>query len=219
MNKTEEPALGPPILIGNYTNVHYQSLLPLINESNEKQEHQSKCLISKKNHIGKKKPSQNESEQNNFTFIHGEDKILFSKLVNEKFLCPFCGVTFERLVTHIASKKCKIKTLNIDASEFKKQLNSFREGFILEMSRTRKEKHLAKKMEEKGKDIIKAEQNRWKLKSRTKLKENKGTEVIKAEQNKWKVKSRKKLREEKGTEIIKENQNKMKVTSRSKLRE
>ena len=51
VNKTEEPAPGPPILIGNYTNIHYQSLVPFICELNdEKKEYQSKCVISKKSH-------------------------------------------------------------------------------------------------------------------------------------------------------------------------
>ena len=35
INNLDTPASGPTLLIGNYTNVHYQSLLPQIPENNE----------------------------------------------------------------------------------------------------------------------------------------------------------------------------------------
>ena len=161
LNNTEEPAHGPPLLIGNYTNVHYQSLLPLMNELNARQEQQPGRVNSDKIN------NQNNPEQDNFMYIHGKEKIAFPNLESQEFVCPYCRAKFARLVTHITSKKCKIKTLNIDATEFKSQFNSFREGFRLEMSRRRKEKYLTKAIEEKGINIIKEEQHKCKLRSRT----------------------------------------------------
>ena len=39
------PNTGPPMLLGNYTNIHYQSLLPLHSNMNIEQRPQPKCVI------------------------------------------------------------------------------------------------------------------------------------------------------------------------------
>ena len=167
IDNTSISSSGPPILLGNYTNVHYQPLLPL--SKYMRIQHQPRKRTSAED---------NETDENStaddFIYMHNGVQITFPNL-SEKLQCPFCSESFIRLASHIASKKCNISKLNIDITELTSQLNSFTEGFRLEMGRKRKQK------------------------SRIKLREEKGTEVIKAEQNKQIQKSRKKLREEKGT--------------------
>ena len=68
INKLDEPAPGPPVLIGNYTNVHYQSLLPFIQESTRQP---SKCKIAK----GEEK----KFHKDYFTYAHGNEHITFPK--------------------------------------------------------------------------------------------------------------------------------------------
>ena len=145
-NKLDEPAAGPPMLIGNFTNVHYQSLLPMMT-----QEQQPKTEIKRR----EERTTKINEHHDDFTYIHSNEHIIFSKLESGEFRCPFCGVSLSRLLIHIASKKCSIQKLSIDAEEFKNQLNSFKEGFRLQMGRKRQNKYMAKQREEKGYEFVK----------------------------------------------------------------
>jgi hypothetical protein len=211
IDNTSVSSTGPPLLLGNYTNVHYQSLVPLYKNMNMQYQ-------PKRRTLGVEKENNENSKTDDFIYMHNGEQIIFHSLDTEKLQCPFCSESFQRLVSHVASKKCRISKSNIDRLEFTSQLNSFREGFRLELGRKRKQKSQTKLREEKGTEVIKAEQNQRKLKSRTGLREEKGTEVNKTEQNKSKMKSRTKLREEKGIEVIKAEQNKTKLKSQTKLR-
>ena len=206
INKPEEPAPGPTILIGNYTNIHYQSLLPIMDESNRRKEKQPKCVIVTKTIIEKEKTLKRIFKQDDFIYTHNDEKIIVPNRENEEFLCHYCGKTFARLLSHITSKKCLIHTFNIDATQFKNQLNSFKKGFQLEMGRKRYQKHFEKKKDEKGIDIVKEEQNQRKLKSQAKLRKMKGTGAIKEDQNKRKMKSLAKVLVEKGPVKVREEQ-------------
>ena len=123
-----------------------------------------------------------------------------------------------RITNHLTCKKCYIWKLNIDIIEFKHQLETFKEGFRLEMNRKHKAKSQAKLREERGAKIVQAAQNQQKAKSRTKLKEERGSNIVQAAQNQQKAKSRTKLKEERGKDTVQEDQNKQKAKSRLTLR-
>ena len=76
--------------------------------------------------------------------------------------CPVCRLPFPNILKHITSKNCGIYQAKININEFKNQLDSYKEGYRLEMSRNRKQKSRAKLREKKGPEIIKAEQNEQK---------------------------------------------------------
>ena len=124
-NNPEEPAVGPQLLIGNYTNVHYQSLLPLSNYEKKIQK-ETRSLESKMN-------NQQDSKQDDYLYIHEGEQITFLGLENEKLQCPFCNKAFQRIDKHMDSKKCNISKQNIDATEFSSQLKAFRDGFRIEI--------------------------------------------------------------------------------------
>ena len=180
IKKPDESATGPSLLIGNYTNVHYQSLLPLIQESSKmRHEKPPEFEIAR----GEETTTQSNEQCDDFTYINGDSHIKFRQIESGKFLCPYCETTLSRLIIHIASKKCPIQKSNIDATEFKNQLNSFREGFRLEIGRKKSRKNLAKQREEMGNKLLKEKQNTKKQKSRAKLIYEKGPVRIKEEQN------------------------------------
>ena len=197
INKMPAFTSGPPLLLGNYTNVHYQSLLPRIMTAEKRQEPKHETIIQ-------------DEKSEDFIFIQKDKTVTFPTSETGKLQCPFCRELFTSISKHINSHKCVIHQLHIDKKEFIDQLDSFREGYRLEMSRKRHRKSRAKLREEKGPAVIKAEQNRNRQKNRVKLREEKGPEVIKAEQNRVKQHSRANIREEKGSEVIKAEQNKQK---------
>ena len=82
--------------------------------------------------------SKTEETQGDFIYIHKGEPIIFQTLENEKLQCPFCHVVFQRIVNHIASKKCNISTIKIETKAFTSQLKSYREGFRLEVGRREK---------------------------------------------------------------------------------
>ena len=121
-----ESSDGPQLLIGNYSNVHYQSLLPLTMGLNIRN-NPSESNFEERN---ENTPSE---ETDDFIFMQNRNKVIFHSLKDNKFQCPFCNESFSRLVGHASSNKCNISKLNIDIKEFTTQLNSFKEGFRLEM--------------------------------------------------------------------------------------
>ena len=88
IDKVEEPGPGPPLIIGNYTNIHYQSLLPinLVNSIVEKQ--LPKCDTTK--NVDVNNASKNHSQKDDFVYIHNNESIVFPNHENGKLMCPFC---------------------------------------------------------------------------------------------------------------------------------
>ena len=127
LNLQYEGAMRPHMLLGNYTNVHYQSLLPL--SLFEKKIQQQKKESSSKITEG------NDHKREDYIYIHNEEQVTFLSLENEKLRCPFCLEAFQRIVNHVKNKKCEISKLKIDTVEFTNQLKSFKEGFRLEVGR------------------------------------------------------------------------------------
>ena len=74
-----------------------------------------------------------------------------------KLQCPFCNQLFTRIKSHINNQNCKISRLNLDSKELMSQLDSFKEGLRLEISKRRKQRSMAKLLAEKGPEVIKAE--------------------------------------------------------------
>ena len=70
---------GPPILLGNYTNIHYQSLV----EDHEtlQQNVKPKIINNKQN--------EDEVRGDDFIYKHGSDKIIFKSLNNNKSIPTF----------------------------------------------------------------------------------------------------------------------------------
>ena len=202
---------NPPLLIGNYTNIHYQSLLQDQRLTSVTKVHESE---------NEKKLRANRSDQikslgiksDKFIFKQGKLEITFKSLDIQKWECPFCRLVFARIGQHIKAKNCPISHIKIDKVEFKTQFDLFNEGYRLEMNRKRKEKSRAKLHIERDPEIIKAQSNRYKQKLRDKI----GPEVFKAHINKYKQKSRIKLKKEKGPEIIKAQLNEYKQKLREK---
>merc|ERR1711867_184988 len=128
-----------------------------------------------------------------------------------------CNQEQSSIGNHIKKPGCKIQDLQIDRIQFDRQLESFKEGYRLEMNRRRKQKSRAKLLEEKGPEIIKAETNRHKLNSINKKKDEKGPIAAMEELNKQKIKSREKMKAQKGPEIIKAETNEHKIKSRNKM--
>ena len=120
-----ESSDGPQLLLGNYSNVHYQSLLPLTMGLNIRN-NPSESNFEERN---ENTPSE---ETDDFIFMQNRNKVIFHSLKDNKLQCPFCNESFSRLVSHATSNKCNISKLNIDIKEFANQLNSFKDGFRLE---------------------------------------------------------------------------------------
>ena len=117
------------------------------------------------------------------------------------------------LLVILSTRSAIFQNQILNIKEFTRQLDSFKEGFKLEMSRRRKQKSRIKLREEKGNEKVKALQSKYQMKMR----EEKDNEVTKADQNSRKEKSRAKLKEEKGKEHIMEEDNEHKLRSRDKL--
>ena len=196
---------GPTILLGNYTNVHYQSLLP-------------KTICKE---IIQPKTSNNETEDNNddFIYINNEKEILFKTFNNGKIECPYCENLFISIVKHVSTRSCKISQLQIERKEFQSQYDTYKEGYRLELNRKRLQKSRDKLLKERGPEHIKKQQNEWKCNSRKKLLKQRGHAQLRKEQTDGESKSRAKILEERGPEQIKKQQNKWKIKSRDKLLE
>ena len=134
---------GPPMLVGNYTNVHYQSLIPINNG-----------LDMKDNKPYQESDQESGFLQESFIYSYNGVQITFPKLHDEKFQCPFCKKNFSRIMSHVNSQQCTISKSNIAIEEFGIQLSAFKEGFRLEMGRKRKQKSRMKLIMERGKDTI-----------------------------------------------------------------
>ena len=76
IDNVDKPSSGPPLLIGNYANVHYQSLLPKIIIQKCQQQRSVKIL---ENTIEIKPMTNNEARPSDFIYIQNNEKILFSK--------------------------------------------------------------------------------------------------------------------------------------------
>ena len=82
--------------------------------------------------------------------------------------------------------------------ELKSHLDSFKEGYRLELGRKQRQRSRIKEQQEKGKDQVMKERNQSKLRSRAKLVAERGSSQIRKEENLRKAKSRKKLLVERG---------------------
>ena len=181
INNCSAVSEGPPLLLGNYTNVHYQSLLPL-SQNNTVPKFKNKEQKSKSDGSYNEEMSKTGATQDDYIYIHKGEQILFKGLENEKLQCPFCCSAFQRILSHIASKKCNISSLEIDTVEFTSQLKSYREGFRIEVGRRQKQKSRAKLLIERGHEAIREDQNKWKQKSQAFLVTERGKEAIKKDQ-------------------------------------
>ena len=153
-----EFSAGPPLLIGNYTNVHYQSLLPL-------------SLIINQPYKLAKENKQENTKKEDFVYMNNGQTVVFQSIETDKLKCPTCGKSFQRLMNHISSKSCIINQRINDINELSNQLKAFKEGFRLEKSRKWKQNLRSKERDKKGEELYRAEQNNAKKKSRAKLKE------------------------------------------------
>jgi hypothetical protein len=196
---------GPPFLLGNYTNVHYQSLLPL-----------SLGYEAKKKSTEQNTDKDTISAEDDFIYLHRGEQLTFPVL-NSKLQCPFCNMSFSRITNHISSQQCFISGANIDLTQFTVQLDSYREGFRLEMGRKRKQKSQAKLINERGKDTVRKEHNERQGKSQAKLKAERGNDTVKKEQNERKVKSQAKVNEERGTDTVKKEHKERQAKSQAKI--
>ena len=122
-------------------------------------------------------------------FIHNGDQITFLSKENGILQCSFCDKDFQRIANHLRGSNCDISKLNIDTVEFTSQLNSFREGFRLEVGRRWKQKSQEKLTKERGGKAMKDDDKKRKKKSRANGLEERGKEAINKEQAAWKVKS------------------------------
>ena len=98
-----------------------------------------------------------EHKSEEFIFIQGTKRIIFKSPEMGKLQCPFCNQLFTTNGKHIKNQNCKIGKLNLDSKKLMSQLNSFKKGFRLEMSKRRKQRSMAKLLAEKGPEVIKAE--------------------------------------------------------------
>ena len=132
INNIPAPDSIPPLLLGNYTNVHYQSLLIEYEPNTSGNEQVSSQTVSQ------------EQKTEEFIFVQNDQAVTFSYFEGGKYQCPFCRQLFTSIIKHLNSQKCTINQLQIDINEFRSQLDSFREGFRLDMSRKQKQKSRAK---------------------------------------------------------------------------
>ena len=98
INNINESSDGPQLLLGNYSNVHYQSLLPLT------------MGLNIRNNPGVRNfEERNENtcseETDDFIFMQNGDRVIFHCLKDKQLKCPFCRESFSSLVSHSASNK------------------------------------------------------------------------------------------------------------------
>ena len=178
------------MLLGNYTNVHYQSLVPLHNTFYHE-------------YLQNRTPAEKETENtttDEFVYMNDGQTVVFRSVDAEKLKCPACGKSFQRLISHITNKSCNIVKMNIEINELTIQMKAYKEGFRMEQSRKWKRKSREKLRGEKGEDFKKEEQNNQKRKSQAKLKDERGKEAVMKDQNNRKMKSQANLRKRKGSQ-------------------
>ena len=135
-NITHASDSDPPLLLGNYTNVHYQSLLPGQIVSLQEKKHESYSLKQSIPKTNTKEPENSqEGKRDDFIFRQGKLEITFKSLDMNKWQCSFCKQVITKLGQHISNKSCPIVELKLDKAEFTSQLGSFREGYRLDMTR------------------------------------------------------------------------------------
>ena len=148
-----------------------------------------------------------KKEEDDFIYLHKGQQILFRIMDNGTFECPYCKKVFIRIVKHTGNPNCKISQINIEMDDFKANLDSFREGYRLELGRRRKQRSRNKLIEERGLVQLRNEKNQRKLKSKDKLLAEKGPEQFRKEENERKVKSKGKLIVEKGPVKFRKEEN------------
>ena len=206
INKTAGAQTGPPILVGNYTNVHYQSLL---NDHHH---------IDKGSNKNKKTNPDQENPQysNDFIYYQNGPTITFRIQGEGTYECPYCKQVFKSILMHINRKTCLITKSILDISEFRNQYDSFKEGFKLEMGRKRKQKSRSNQIEKKGLEQVRNEEAKRKEKSKSNQIAKKGLAQVRNEETKRKEKSRSNQIEKKGLEHVRKESNKSTLRSRDK---
>ena len=119
----------PPLLLGNYTNIHYQSLLPgqICNSQNKKYEsHLLKQIISDTNI--KEPANSQEGKRDDFIFRHGKLEITFKSLDMSKWQCPFCKQVITKLGRHVNNKSCPIVDIKLDKNRIHQSTWFFQRG-------------------------------------------------------------------------------------------
>ena len=106
---------GPPLLLGNYTNVHYQSIL--IDQSENERSGQEESH---------KESKLKEKENKDFVYIQNEEKVVLKSIGYGKFECPVCKKYFTSILKHITVGKCKILKYDMDLNEFRNQHGAFK---------------------------------------------------------------------------------------------
>jgi hypothetical protein len=82
-SNTAASTSGPPLLIGNYTNVHYQSLLPENLNVQQKQKENCEFIATEAQDA---KDSNEKTRSDDFIYIHNGDQIFFHNLIAVPFL-------------------------------------------------------------------------------------------------------------------------------------
>ena len=104
VTNTLEFSSGPPLLLGNYTNLHYQSLVPL-NKTFHHEYQQTRT------------PAEEETENtttDDFVYVNDGQTVVFHSVDAEKLKCPACRKSFQRLISHITNKSCNIVKMIVD---------------------------------------------------------------------------------------------------------
>ena len=102
IDKTGGQKNGPPILLGNYTNVHYQSLL--VDQGGNEQIIDEEPTNTKIH----AKESDNEIRNEDFVYIQSGEIVTFKSISNGKFECPGCKKHFASILKHINGGRCKV---------------------------------------------------------------------------------------------------------------
>ena len=172
VKNNQEAGSDPPLLLGNYTNIHYQSLLPVPLTTNaeeprdelnptktiEENKSQANKRVEKKSQVNRDEERDLTAKSDDFIFKQGKLTLTFKSLDIQKWECPFCRQVITRIGQHTNNKNCPISQIGLDNKEFKSHLDSFKDGYRLQMSRKRKQKSRANLIEEKGPEVIRAEQ-------------------------------------------------------------
>ena len=183
ISNMETPSPGPKLFIGNYTNVHYQSLLPtesIFSLNMQSTNRETDCLTMQQKTRSRieMEISKEQSENDRFIFIQNGDQYVFLE-EEGKFKCPMCNISFSRIVSHVNSTKCEIQRNIIDIQEFTNQLNSYKEGFRLASKRKRQAKSNMKLRQERGSQEVKAAHAKNQATNDKKLRLEKGSQEVK----------------------------------------
>ena len=158
VNKIQNYVSGPPLIIGNYTNIHYQSLLPITSnlrlyEVKDPDHSKGKTETTEVN--GKSQ----ETISDAFIYVQSGEQITFCVIEDRKFQCRYCLKSIVQISTHTSSKNCKIHNMITDKKEFASQYQSYKDGFRLKRNRNEKMKSDTKLRVERGDQQVKKSQN------------------------------------------------------------